>query len=42
MSQPFWVCSHEDLRRDLGWSPTIALNEGARLTAAWYREQGWL
>jgi len=42
MSQPFWVCSHDELRRDLGWSPEVGLQEGARLTAAWYREQGWL
>jgi nucleoside-diphosphate-sugar epimerase len=42
MSQPFWICSHEELRRDLGWSPEVGLQEGARLTAAWYREQGWL
>lgn len=42
MSQPFWVCSHEALRRDLGWSPQVDLRQGARLTAAWYREQGWL
>lgn len=42
MSQPFWVCSHEALGRDLGWSPQVDLQQGAGLTAAWYREQGWL
>ncbi len=42
MAQPHWVCSHEELRRDLGWSPQVQLEEGARLTAAWYRAHGWL
>jgi len=42
MSQPFWVCSHETLRQDLGWSPQVGVKEGAKLTAAWYRRQGWL
>ncbi len=42
MSQPAWVCSHEALRQDLGWSPQIALKQGAKLTAEWYRSQGWL
>lgn len=28
-------------RRDLGWSPTVAFAEGAKLTAAWYRENRW-
>ncbi|HEU4758927.1 MAG TPA: NAD-dependent epimerase/dehydratase family protein, partial [Dehalococcoidia bacterium] len=42
MSQPHWVCSHAALQRDLGWSPQVQLEEGARLTAAWYRAHGWL
>lgn len=29
-------------RRDLGWSPTTAFPEGAKKTAAWYVEKGWL
>jgi nucleoside-diphosphate-sugar epimerase len=29
-------------RRELGYSPQVGLDEGIRLTLAWYREQGWL
>ncbi len=42
MRQRYWVCSHEEIGRDLGWKPQVGLSEGAALTAAWYRQQGWL
>jgi nucleoside-diphosphate-sugar epimerase len=42
MRQPHWVCSHEAIRRDLGWEPRVGLEEGAALTAAWYRQQRWM
>ena len=29
-------------RKELGYSPKVSLDEGLRLTAAWYREQGML
>ncbi len=29
-------------QRDLGYEPAIAIDEGLRRTAAWYREQGYL
>jgi nucleoside-diphosphate-sugar epimerase len=28
-------------RSDLGWKPAVAFPEGARLTAEWYRREGW-
>jgi nucleoside-diphosphate-sugar epimerase len=28
--------------RELGWQPEVDLQEGARRSVAWYREQGWL
>ena len=42
MAQPAWVCSADDLRRDLGWRPEVQIHEGARLTYDWYEQAGWL
>lgn len=42
MRRRAWVCSSEDLQRDLGWHPQIQIEEGARLTHDWYRAAGWL
>jgi nucleoside-diphosphate-sugar epimerase len=42
MSQQAWVCSSEELQRDLGWKPRIQIEEGARLTYAFYRRVRWL
>ena len=42
MRQRYWVCSHDEIARDLGWKPQVPLSEGAALTAAWYRREGWL
>ncbi len=42
MAQPYWVCSHESLHRDLGWSPRVEIRAGTRLTGEWYRARGWL
>ncbi len=42
MAQSHWVCSSEELRRDLGWSPRVSLQEGAKLTAEWYQRYGWM
>lgn len=42
MRQRYWICSHDEISRDLGWQPQVDLAEGAALTAAWYRRHGWL
>jgi nucleoside-diphosphate-sugar epimerase len=42
MAQPYWICSHEALATDLGWSPSVDIWEGAGLTGEWYRRQGWI
>jgi len=42
MAQKHWVCNSEALSRDLGWSPSVTISAGARLTAAWYNGHGWI
>ncbi len=42
MAQRHWVCSSEELRRDLGWAPAVGIREGAKLTYEWYRRQSWI
>ena len=39
---PAWVVSSAKAERELGWRAGHGLAEGLRLTAAWYREAGWL
>jgi len=36
------VCRGDEIRDELGWEPEVQLDEGARVTADWYREKGWL
>jgi nucleoside-diphosphate-sugar epimerase len=42
MMEELWVCDVNKAKADLGFSPRIGFAEGARLTTAWYRQQGWL
>jgi nucleoside-diphosphate-sugar epimerase len=37
-----WTCSPAALQRDTGWRASIAIAEGLRDTAQWYRENGFL
>jgi nucleoside-diphosphate-sugar epimerase len=37
-----WVAGHAAITSDVGWLPAIALPDGMRETAGWYRDQGWL
>lgn len=39
---PFWVCSNEKAKRELGVVPRIALREGIAETYRWYLENGGL
>ena len=36
----WWLCSAQRAVRDLGWRPTISLQEGMADTARWYMETG--
>lgn len=37
-----WVCDGHQAREQLDWSPRVQFVEGVQLTAAWYKQAGWL
>ena len=37
-----WVCAKDDIEAALGWKPEMSFEEGARVTARWYEENGWM
>jgi nucleoside-diphosphate-sugar epimerase len=37
-----WVCSNEKAKKELGYNPTISLEDGFRETVDWYKKEGWL
>jgi nucleoside-diphosphate-sugar epimerase len=39
---PFWTCSADRIRRELGFTSTIPLDQGLAETYAWYRANRWL
>lgn len=39
---PGWVCSTENIRRELGFSAPTSLREGVSRTLEWYRREGWI
>lgn len=42
LSRLRWTCDIDETRRALDWEPTVDIELGLRVTAAWYREVGWL
>jgi nucleoside-diphosphate-sugar epimerase len=42
MRARFWICDNTAITADLGWQPSIGLDEGFASTLTWYREQRWL
>ncbi len=41
-AQAAWICGHETITRELGWTPAYDALKGISQTVAWYRENGWL
>jgi len=41
-TQPHWLCSNAKATEQLGFYPSITLDEGLASTADWYRKAGWL
>jgi nucleoside-diphosphate-sugar epimerase len=42
LKERHWVCDATDTRRDLGWTPAMQWREGTKISAQWYRDNGWL
>ncbi len=42
LRQTCLACPVDKAREELAWEPQTELEEGARITARWYREEGWL
>jgi nucleoside-diphosphate-sugar epimerase len=42
MRQPYWLCSGDKARMELGFEPLTDLETAVRETVDWYQEQGWL
>ena len=42
MKQRNWQCDISPAQRELGYAPAYGLEEGVRLTVAWYKENRWL
>ena len=39
---PFWICSTERAKAELGFLPAVRLQDGLRDTYRWYVAHGWL
>ncbi len=42
MRQPYWLCSGERAKRELGFAPAYDLATAVQETADWYRSNGWV
>jgi nucleoside-diphosphate-sugar epimerase len=42
MREPYWLCSEEKARQELGFMPRYDLDTAVRETVDWYQENGWL
>lgn len=40
--QDRWTCTWAKAERELGYRPSVSLEEGMRQTAEWYAKQGWI
>lgn len=42
ITQPFWICSVEKAKSELGYRQNMTLRDGVYQTAAWYKKEGWI
>ncbi len=42
MKEKYWLCDDKKAKRELGYRPKFSFEEGAQITANWYKKNGWL
>jgi nucleoside-diphosphate-sugar epimerase len=42
ISQQFWTCSTRKIEEELGFHADYSFEKGAKITADWYKQEGWL
>jgi nucleoside-diphosphate-sugar epimerase len=42
LTHKYWTASSDDAQKALDWTPEVRWDEGTKLTAQWYRDNGWL
>ena len=42
ITQPFWICSVDKAREELGYRQEVSIAEGVKGTIDWYKKEGWL
>lgn len=42
ITQKYWLCDVSKAKKELGFFPQYKLEEGAKKTVKWYKENGWL
>ena len=40
--QKYWICSNEQVKKDINFCPEFTLEEGLKITFNWYKQQGLL
>lgn len=42
LTRPYWICSVEKAKKQIGYRQLVSIEDGVRKTVAWYREQKWM
>lgn len=42
ITQDYWVCSNAKAKKDLNFNPKWSIEDGVKMTAEWYKSNGWL
>ncbi len=42
ITRPYWLCSVEKAKEELGYRQLVSIEEGVAKTVEWYKKEGWL